>query len=170
MSFEFNITSEDLNQQLTSSYGTGSFLLEPGWYTLKIAEISDPVVADGIAKGFISFADTESGTTFRYYATYGVMLDKDKWRVKQTKDLIIRLCQCTGVSNWKNIVGKEIYANVAVTSRMGKSKTEVDELGMPKMVEYKNNDFAKGKLTEIILPSQPVQEDSGESDGFSFTL
>lgn len=170
MSFEFNITSEDLQQQLTASYGTGSFLLEPGWYTLKVDEISQPVVNDGIAKGYISFVDTESGTSFRYYATYGVMLDKDKWRVKQTKDLIIRLCQCTGVSDWKDIVGKEFYANVAVTTRMGKSKTEFDDVGMPKMVEFKNNDFAKGKLVDIILPAKPKQEPQTESDEFQFKL
>lgn len=165
----FEITQEDLQQELTASYGSGSFLLEPGWYTLKVDEISQPVNTDGIVKGFISFMDVESGTTFRYYATYGVMQDKDKWRVKQTKDLIIRICQCTGVRDWQQIVGKEFYANVALTTRMGKSKTEVDELGMPKMVEYKNNDFAKGKLAEIIMPSQPKQKQD-DSDDFSFTL
>ena len=149
----FEITEQDIQQELTASYGTSSYLLEPGWHTLSVNEISVPLSQDGISKGYISFVDIESGISFRYYTTYGVMLDKDKWRVKQTKDLITRLCQVTGVGvAWRNMIGIPFRANVDVVSRTSKSKTEFDDLGMPKEVERKNNDFAKGKLTEIITP------------------
>ena len=174
---EFFITSDDLSKEITSSNGDGSFILEPGWYMLKIEEVSPIATVDGISKGYISFADVDSGISFRYYTTYQVSLDKDKWRTQKTKNLIARILQCVGfqgnfgLNNLPTLVGKEVYANVDIVTRKGKSKTEVDEVGLPKEVEFKNNDFAKkGSWTEIILPAKPKQVPQAESDELQFKL
>lgn len=146
------ITQDDLKKEITAEYGASSFILQPGWYTLTITDLSQPTPkADGVINGSVSFTDTDSGTTFRVPLTYQVKEDKDGWRVKKTKDLIVRLCQVTKVQDWKQLVGKQIYADVYVKESK-RATGEVDDLGVPIMKEFKNNDFAKGALNKIILP------------------
>ena len=71
---EFFITSDDLSKEITSSNGDGSFILEPGWYMLKIEEVSPIATVDGISKGYISFADVDSGIAV-FYQIPGISLD-----------------------------------------------------------------------------------------------
>lgn len=146
-----NITSEDLKNEITAEYGASSYLIEPGWHTLTITDFSQPNNNDGIITGYVNLSDSDSGTSFRVYLTYQVQSDKDGWRVKKTKDLIVRMCQVTKVNDWKQLVGKQIYADIDVVTKNVKSG-EVDDLGVPVMKEKKNNDFKKGALNKIILP------------------
>lgn len=165
---QFSISSEDIKKEVTTSYGASSFTLEPGWYTLRINELSQPVAKEnGIVSGTITFGDVESGTSFKVPVTYQVQDDKDGWRVKQTKSLIVRLCQVTNTTNWQQLTGKQIYAYVDTRKSKGRS-SEVDEFGAPIMKEYINNDFKKGPLNEVILEVPQKAEDTAQSSDFNF--
>lgn len=146
-----NITNEDLKNDVSSVYGEITRYLEPGWYTLTITDIQQPFSKNGCMIGNFVFMEQKTGCQFNVSMTYQVQADKDGWRIQKTHDLIVRLCQAAGVSNWKQLIGKQVYAEVDV--RESKRNTgEVDDMGVPITKEYKNNDFKKGALNKIILP------------------
>ena len=165
ISLEFNDAM--LAQEVSGYYGKKEYYLEPGWYDLTITGVTEPVTRDGIVQGKIILC-SESGVEFPLFATYSVQYDKDAWRVSQTQQLIIRICQATGfkptgVNDLPNLVGKKIRANVMVRET---KKNFVDPVTMQTTEKiYKNNDIAKGKLNEVI---QPVTTTT--NDNFNFTF
>ena len=165
---ELNFSGINLQDELTSSYGAAPRFLEPGWYTLELVEFAPWQNVNGIVKGFATLKDTASGLTFRHFLTVGVTLSKDEWRVTQTQDFLVRLCQVTGtaLNNWAtDLIGAKFFAEV-VTNETKKVVTNPETLQDEEKV-YTNNDIKKGKWNEII---KPVQQENPGNGGFSFNF
>ena len=156
----FEITDAFIQQEMTANYGSVQRHLEPGWYVLAVDSIGEPQYANTRETQRVNFIEPTTGLTFPVFLTTGYDNDTDKWRATASANIINRLCQATGTV-WdaaarsracapSALVGKKIYANVA-TRESKKVTVDPETLANVERV-YINNDFAKGKLNEVILP------------------